>query len=294
MGLRKVPMTNSGRRLRSIFGLTAATYLWLAVTVLLPLAAMLYFSFLDVAPINGRTARFSLENYVDVFTKRVYLVNTWRSVQLGLTVTFVCALVGYPAALALARVIKGRWREALLLLVVLPFWSNGLVRTFSWTMVLNDNGLVARAVHAVWPGAPSFGLLDTYPAIVIGLVHGYLPYMILTCYISLQAIDDSLTEAARSLGASHLATFLRVTLPLSLPGLAAGSILIFVPVIGSFMEPRILGGQQAIMLGTLIENQFTAAFNWPLGAALGFILLLIVILIMGLFSPVLKKHMTVS
>jgi spermidine/putrescine transport system permease protein len=171
--------------------------------------------------------------------------------------------------------VKGSWREALFLLVILPFWSNALVRTFSWTMVLRGE----------------VGLLFTYWAIVIGLVHAYLPYAILTCYISLQSIDDSLIEAARSLGASPLQAFLRLTLPQSTPGILAGVILIFVPVIGSFMEPRILGGKNAIMLGPLIENQFTAVFNWPLGAALSFIILAIVLLILLAASPFLRRQL---
>ena len=135
------------------------------------------------------------------------------------------------------------------------------------------------------------GLLFTYWAIVIGLVHAYLPYAILTCYVSLQSIDDSLIEAARSSGASPLQAFLRLTLPLSTPGILAGVILIFVPVIGSFMEPRILGGKNAIMLGPLIENQFTAVFNWPLGAALSFIILGIVLLILLAASPLLRRQL---
>lgn len=287
-------VSGSTRRLRAILGLTGGTYIVLLVTVLLPLAAMLYFSFLTVTPIGGRTASFTLKHYTDIFTKPLYRVNGQRSLMLGFQVTLICFALGYPAALFLARHIKNRWREALLLLIVLPFWSNGLVRTFSWTMVLTDSGLVGQALQSVWPGAPSIDLMFSYPAIVIGLVHAYLPYMILTCYVSLQAIDDSLAEAARSLGASSFTIFRRITLPLSLPGVVAGTVLIFVPVLGSFMEPRILGGQQAIMLGTLIENQFTASFNWPLGAALGFTMLAVVILIMGICYPVLKKHLSAN
>ncbi len=285
-------MTREGRRLRAIAGLTGGTYLVLAVTVLLPLSAMLYFSFLTVAPINGRTAAFTLKHYTDFFTKPLYRINAWRSLQLGLWVTGLCMLIGYPAALLLARFVKNRWREAILLLIVLPFWSNGLVRTFSWTMVLNPGGLPDQLLHWIWPGAPTIDLIYTYPAIVIGLVHAYLPYMILTSYVSLQAIDETLGEASLSLGASRLTTFVRITLPLSLPGIVAGVVLIFVPVIGSFMEPRILGGQQAIMLGTLIETQFTASFNWPLGAALGFVMLAIVLVVMGICAPFLKRQMS--
>jgi spermidine/putrescine transport system permease protein len=166
-------------------------------------------------------------------------------------------------------------REAIFLLIILPFWSNALVRTFSWTMVLR---------------AP-LNLLFTYPAIVIGLVHAYLPYAILTCYISLQAIDDALIEAARSLGATQAQAFRRVTLPLSLPGVLAAVFLIFVPVIGSFMEPRILGGKDAIMLGPIIEGQFNTAFNWPLGAALSFTMLAIVLVILLVASPFLKRQL---
>jgi spermidine/putrescine transport system permease protein len=264
----------SARQSRTIFALTAPAYLWLALTIFLPLSAMLYFSFLTVAPIGGREADWTLAHYIAFFTKEVYWRNAWRSLQLGIHVTLLCLLFGYPAALILAKHIRGRWREALFLLVILPFWSNALVRTFSWTMVLRGD----------------VGLLFTYWAIVIGLLHAYLPYAILTCYISLQAVDDSVIEAARSLGASPLQAFTRLTLPLSIPGVLAAIILIFVPVIGSFMEPRILGGKSAIMLGPIIENQFTAVFNWPLGAALSFLMLGIVIVILLAAAPLLRRH----
>src|SRR6185369_5507463 len=167
------------------------------------------------------------------------------------------------------------------------FWSNGLVRTFSWTMVLRTDGLIDRGIQDILPGAPHLDILFTYSAVVIGLVHSFLPYMILTCYISLQAIDDSLLEAARSLGAAGPTVFRRILLPLSLPGILAGTILIFVPVIGSFMEPRILGGRGGFMLGNVIEDQFTVVFNWPMGAALSFILLAIVLLILAACYPLL-------
>ena len=189
--------------------------------------AMAYFSFLTTVPVGGRIASFTLAHYVSFFTKPIYWFNAWRSIELGIYVTAISLLVGYPAALALSRYVRGRWREAIFLLIILPFWSNALVRTFSWTMVLRE----------------PLNLLFTYPAIVIGLVHAYLPYAILTIYISLQAIDESLIEASRSLGATAIQTFFRVILPLSMPGVLAAIFLIFVPVIGSFMEPRILGGR---------------------------------------------------
>jgi spermidine/putrescine transport system permease protein len=258
-----------------VFALTAPAYLWLAATVFLPLVAMVYFSFLTAVPVGGRTASFTLAHYISFFTKPIYWFNAWRSIELGIYVTLISLLVGYPAALALSRHVRGRWREAIFLLIILPFWSNALVRTFSWTMVLRQ----------------PLNLLFTYPAIVIGLVHAYLPYAILTSYISLQAIDESLVEASRSLGATTLQTFFRIILPLSMPGVLAAIFLIFVPVIGSFMEPRILGGKDAIMLGPIIEGQFTAAFNWPLGAALSFMMLAIVLLMLALAAPLLRRQL---
>lgn len=283
-------MTAASRRNVAIAGLTAPAYVWLAATVFLPLSAMLYFSFLTVAPIGGREAEFTLRHYAAFFQKEVYWYNAWRSFELGVYVTSLCLLIGYPAALALAKHVRGRWREAVFLLVILPFWSNALVRTFSWTMVLRADGLVGRWIDAVFPGLWTEDILFTYPAILIGLLHAYLPYAILTIYISLEGIDDALIEAARSLGASPLRAFARVTLPLSLPGVFAAVFLIFVPVIGSFMEPRILGGTNAIMLGPIIENQFVTAFNWPLGSALSFTMLGIVLVILALSTPLLRRH----
>jgi spermidine/putrescine transport system permease protein len=252
---------------------------------------MLYFSFLSAPPIGGREAHLTLEHYAAFFEKSIYWFNARRSLELGVHVTIFCLLIGYPAALMLAKHVRGRWREALFLLVILPFWSNALVRTFSWTMVLRGDGPIGGPINALLPAGMEFDLLFSYPAIVVGLVHAYLPYAILTIYISLQAVDDDLIEAARSLGASRLQAFRKVTLPLSIPGVLAGVFLIFVPVIGSFMEPRILGGKDAIMLGPIIENQFITAFNWPLGSALSFIMLAIVLLVIAAGAPFLRKHL---
>jgi spermidine/putrescine transport system permease protein len=276
------------------YGLTVPAYLWLCITVILPMIMMLYFSFLSKMPMGAAEPVLSLKQYATFFEKDFYRFLTWRSLLLGVHVTTLCALIGYPAALVLARVVKGRWREAILLLIVLPFWSNALIRTFAWTMVLRTNGIVDQAIHFLLPGAPSVGILYSYPAIVIGLVHSFLPYMILTCYISLQTIDDSLIEAGQVLGASNMSVFRRIILPLSLPGLMVGVTLTFVPVVGAFMEPRILGGRQSIMLGTVIEDQFTEVFNWPLGAALSFMLLAIVMLIFLAAYPFLRNRLKVS
>jgi spermidine/putrescine transport system permease protein len=267
-------------------------YLWLTVAIFLPLSAMAFFSFMTDLPIAGRTWAVTLQNYAAFFETDLYGRLLLRSLRLGLEVTVYCTLIGFPCAYVLAKVLKGRSREAIFLLVILPFWSNGLVRIFSWAVFLRGGGVIDLALNSVLPFQVSVDLMYSYPAVVIGLVHSYLPYMVLTCYLTLQAIDDSLIEAALSLGASRLTVLRRLIVPLAMPGLAAGAVLIFVPVVGSFMEPRILGGRRGTFYGTVIEDQFVAVFNWPLGAALSFILLAVVLAVLALAAPVLKRQNT--
>ncbi len=292
-------MTNGitvSAKLRNPAWATAAlllpAYGWLLLAVFLPLGAMLVFSFLKTTPFgSSKPLIFTTQNYL-AFVSRPYLWNVaWTSLSLGFWTTGICAAIGLPAALALARATRGRVRQTLFLLTILPFWTNGLVRVFSWTMLLREGGLLDDLVRLVVPAAGSMSLLYSFPAIVIGLVHAYLPYMILTCYLAVASIEDGLIDAARSLGARAPAVFFTVILPLALPGLVSGSILIFVPVIGSFMEPRILGGRIGVTMGTVIEDQFTQAYNWPLGAALSFTMLAVVLVIFALFSSVLRKRL---
>jgi spermidine/putrescine transport system permease protein len=273
--------------------LLSPAYLWLTVAVFLPLAAMLHFSFLSEMPVGGwGDGHYTLANYRAFFESGVYPSLLWKSLRLALTVTVLCVLIGFPCALVLAKAIPGRSREVLFLLIILPFWSNSLVRIFSWAIVLRGNGVLDLAVNAILPFEMRLGLMFTPTAVVIGLVHSYLPYVILTSYLALQAIDDTLIEAARSMGAGPLTILRRIILPLALPGLLAGAVLTFVPVVGSFMEPRILGGRFGTYYGTVIEDQFVAVFNWPLGAALSFILLAVVLAILGLATPILRRART--
>ncbi|MGR3824859.1 MAG: ABC transporter permease [Salipiger marinus] len=277
---------------RRLVTLLSPAYLWLLVAVFLPLSAMLFFSLLTDLPQDAPDWGLTLDNYGQFLTNPTYATLLWKSLKLGIMVTLACILIGYPCALVLARTIRGRARETLFLLVILPFWSNSLVRIFSWAIVLRGNGVLERSLDWLLPFDIRLNLMFTTPAVVIGLVHSYLPYVILTSYLALQAIDDDIIEAARSMGASRWTILRRLLLPLSLPGLLAGAVLVFVPVVGSFMEPRILGGRMGTYYGTVIEDQFIAVYNWPLGAALSFILLAVVLLIIALASPVLKRART--
>lgn len=277
-------------RLRAL-GLLAPAYLWLTVAVFLPLSAMAFFSLATDLPFGEREWSFTFQNYADALSNPTYATLLWKSVRLAFWVTLWSLILGFPCAWVLARMLTGRTREALFLLVILPFWSNSLVRIFSWAIVLRGNGVLDQAVGAMLPGV-RLNLMFSESAIIIGLVHSYLPYVILTCYLSLQAIDNTLIEAARSLGARWPRILWRLVLPLALPGLVAGAVLVFVPVVGSFMEPRLLGGRVGTTYGTLIEDQFVAVFNWPLGAALSFILLAVVLVILAAASPALRKAAT--
>jgi spermidine/putrescine transport system permease protein len=226
--------------LRSALPLLAPAYLWLTVAIFLPLSAMVFFSFMTELPLSESRGRFTF-GLCRLLLAEPLSDTAARVAAPRPRVTLWCIVIGYPAAYVLAKVLKGRSREAIFLLVILPFWSNGLVRIFSWAMVLREGGILDTALNAMLPFKINIDLMYSYPAVIIGLVHSYVPYMVLTCYLTLQAIDDSLIEAGRSLGASRLQVLKRVIIPLSMPGLVAGAALIFVPVVGSFMEPRILG-----------------------------------------------------
>lgn len=259
-------------------------YLWLLLFGFAPLFIMFVFSFLSDVPLGSREVFFTLENYTDYFERTLYQRLTVRSLMMAFWTTVSCLIFGYPLAYALARYVRGRWQTALFLLVVVPFWSNSLVRLYSWVIVLQNDGVIAQFFRLF--GIETGSLLFTYPTIIVGLVHAFLPYMVLTIYVAIDRIDPALFEAAASLGARPFRAFRRVLFPLSLPGVISGTILVFIPVLGAFVEPRLLGGPRGIMLGTVIEDQFVESFNWTLGAALSFVMLLIVMAMMVLSAIV--------
>lgn len=273
-------MTNTATNTLKRWLALGPAYVWLILFGFAPLLIMLAFSFLSDVPLGRREVTLTFENYARFFERTLYQRLTLASLLMALWTTVGCLLLGYPLAYGLARAVSGKWRGALFLLVIVPFWSNSLVRIYSWVAVLQNNGVLAQFFGAF--GFQIDSLLFTYPTIIVGLVHAYLPYMALTIYIALDRIDPALIEAATSLGARPLRTFTRVILPLSMPGVISGIILVFIPAVGSFVEPRLLGGPQGLVLGTVIEDQFVDTFNWTLGAALSFIMLLIVLAMLAL------------
>jgi spermidine/putrescine transport system permease protein len=195
----------------------------------------------------------------------------------GLT-TVLALLIGYPTAWVIARLPR-RWRIVALILVVLPFWTNFLIRTYAWIVLLNREGIVNGALRGVGIIDEPIGLLYTDGAVVAGLLYAYLPLMILPLYSSIERLDPELREASANLGATPMRTFFHVTLPLTMPGVVIGSIFVFVPSIGNFVIPELLGGGKTVMVGNLIRDQFLKARDWPFGAVLA---LVVIVALMGL------------
>jgi spermidine/putrescine transport system permease protein len=216
----------------------------------------------------------TLEHYRR-FLDPLYLGVLWRTVAWAGLATLACLLLGYPVAWVIAR--SRRQRRLLLFLVVLPFWTSFLVRTFAMIFLMRDTGLINSWLLKLGMIDQPMTLLYTPFAVMVGLVYGFLPFMILPIYASLEKVDLSLLEAAEVLGARPGARFRRVTLPLSTPGVVAGSLLVFIPALGSFLTADLLGGAKQVMIGNLVQNQFSSARNWPFGSAASFIVMALVL-----------------
>lgn len=251
--------------------LLAGSLIWLVGFFLIPLFYLLAVSFAARSPDGTVDWVWGLRNYVRAF-QPVYLEIYWRSVWMALLTTVLCIGLGYPVAYTLALRVPQRWKSMLLLLVVIPFWTSFLIRTYAWMVILRTEGVINTALQTLHLTHEPLRLLYTPVAVFIGLVYGELPFMILPLYAVLEKLDRSLLEAAQDLGANRFATFLRVTLPLSVPGLVAGSVLVFIPSLGAFVTPDILGGARTMMVGNLIQNQFATVRDQPFGSAVAFLL----------------------
>lgn len=250
--------------------------LWYVVFLLAPLVVLLVVSLGRRAPNGGYQAALTLEQYGQLGTRWTAFANT---VQLGLLGTIVCLLVAYPMAYVLATR-GGRYRTILLALVVVPFWTSLLIRTYAWVFLLGNNGLpsLLESLGIV----DDLQLLNTPFAVIVGIVYNYLPLMVLPIFVSLERIDKGLRQASKDLGAGQGKTFLQVTLPLSAPGVISGVLLVFVPVLGEYLIPVLLGGGQIYFLGNALADLFFQSRNWPFGAAVATAFIaLVMILIAG-------------
>ena len=261
--------------------LLAPGTLWLLVFFLAPILIMLVYSVMPRGIYGGVDPGFTLEHYRRFFDP-LYLDILQRTFVWSVACTVICLVLGYPVAYVIAR--AGRWKSFLLFLVVLPFWTSFLVRTFAMIFLLRDTGLINNWLEKL--GVDPIAMLYTPFAVMAGLVYGFLPFMILPIYASLEKLDFSLLEAAEVLGARPAERFRRVTLPLSMPGVVAGCLLVFIPALGSFLTSDLLGGAKEMMIGNLVQNQFSAARNWPFGSAASFIVMALVLAAVMLYLKV--------
>ena len=250
--------------------------LWIAVFFVLPMATIVLLSFWRVVDYDI-VADFTLANYEKLF-RPLYLDVFWRTIKVSLLVTVISLLIGYPVAYYLARKTR-RFRVTLLVLVILPLWTSYLVRTYAWMLILGTKGAVNQGLQAVGlTSEPISWLLYSDFAVTLALVHIYVPYLILPLYSVLEKLDPSLFEAAKDLGGGRWRTFWHITLPLSLPGVATGCLFVFIPSMGSFVTPELLGGTRSILIGSIVAQQFGVAFEYPLGSAMALAIMGIILL----------------
>lgn len=221
----------------------------------------------------------TLENWQRLFESDIYLLLFLKSIGYALLTTLLCILLGYPLAMMIARSPKKR-RDFLLLLVILPFWSNFLVRIYAWMIILSPTGVLTSMINSVltFLGAEPITLMYSTSAVIIAMVYVHLPFMVLPLYANLEKHDPALLDAAQDLGANRWHRFWSVTWPLSLPGVYAGSMLVFIPVLGMFAIPELLGGTDGIMIANVIKQQFVESRDWPFGSVLSMVLTLLAVL----------------
>jgi spermidine/putrescine transport system permease protein len=262
-------------RLRSIFLAPPAALM--LVTIAAPLAIVFVYSMLSRGAYGGVELPWTVENYgrlIDGLYAGIFL----RSFALAGVATVLCIALGFPLALFIAQ--SGARKNFYLSLVILPFWTSFLIRLYAWMFLLRDTGLVNTTLKSLGLIREPLPLLYNTGAVLLGLVYGFLPFAVLPLYATLERLDKSLLEAAADLGARPLAVLTRVTLPLCAPGIAAAAILVFVPCLGTYITSDLLGGSKTILIGNLVQNQFTSARDWPFGAAVSFVLMAIAVLLL--------------
>ena len=251
---------------------------WLTVFMIVPCLIVFFFSFFERGVYGGIEYSFGFDNFLRA-AEPIYLSIFLGSARIAALATLIAVIIAYPAAYAISLARKDR-QNTYLFLVMLPFWSNYLIRTYAWIVLLNREGLINKALGGAGIITEPLPILYNDFAVVTGLVYNYLPFVILAIYASLQRLNPELREASTDLGAPAWVTFLRVTLPLTLPGVAAGAVFVFVLSIGNFITPDLLGGGRIQMVGNLIYDQFLSARDWPFGAALSLILIFIMMLLL--------------
>jgi spermidine/putrescine transport system permease protein len=270
------------RRL-STWLLLAPAGLWFAIMLVLPLCFVVVFSFGEREAAGGYVPAFTFAQYANLPARAAAFKNTLMLAPLG---TLLALLIAYPLAYFLAMRADPRWRMMLLILVIVPFWTSILIRSYAWIFILGGQGLPAVID---WLGFGQVRLINTPFAVLTGIVYGYLPLMVLPVYVSLERLDKRLLEAAADLGAPPLRSFVQITLPLSLPGVATGCMLVFILLMGEFLIPAMLGGGKVFFIGNALVDLFLQSRNWAFGAAVAVTLVVIMLVTVSLYMWLMRR-----
>ena len=293
-------MVTSVRRSWGVTLVVLAPYLWLVTLFLIPCLIVLKISlsqtalaqppYLPVfdfvggwAGVREFLAALSLANYWGLASDTLYIASYFKSLEVATLSTFMLLIVGYPLAYGIARA-SARVQAVLVLLVIMPFWTSFLIRVYAWINILQHDGLLNRALLALGILREPMTWLSTDTAVYIGLVYSYLPFMVLPLYATLQKMDQSLLEAAADLGCPRWKAFWSVTLPLSAPGAAAGALLCFIPIVGEFVIPDLLGGSETMMIGQTLWTEFFANKDWPVASSIAIVLLCVLVVPIAIFE----------
>jgi putrescine transport system permease protein len=287
-------MRRMGLRGRTV--VIAIPWIWLLLFFLIPFIIVLKISFADtrlgVPPYTSLAEwgsdgyvhfKLNVGNYLFILKESLYFEAFLSSLKVAAVSTIFCLLLGYPMAYGIARA-DTSWRNTLLLLIILPFWTSFLVRVYAWIGLLRNNGLINNVLMGLHIIDEPIVMMQTDFAMYIGIVYSYLPFMILPLYSNLEKHDNTLLEAAVDLGATPFRAFVRVTLPLSMPGVIAGSMLVFIPAVGEFVIPRLLGGTDSLMIGRVLWDEFFSNRNWPMASAVAIALLLLLVIPIMVFQ----------
>jgi putrescine transport system permease protein len=277
-------------------------YLWLALFFFAPILLVLKVSLAD--PIvaqppysdfwswtqeSGYKLQASLDNFTFLFEDKLYIISYLRSIKIALIATLCCLLLGFPMAYAIARTAQP-WRNLLLIMVMLPFWTSSLLQLYAWMVMLSQQGVLNQMLMGLGLIDTPLQILYTNTAVYIGIVYTFLPFMVLPLYATLERLDADVHEAAADLGASPQQVFRDVTIPLALPGIAAGCLLVFIPALGSYIVPAMLGGVDTLMIGRTLYDEFFINRDWPLASAVALVLLMVIIVPIMLFQRLLQDE----
>lgn len=255
---------------------------WINVMIVVPMLMIVMYAFTQKGN-DVVTFRLTLDNFIYFFSDPIFMSVLKNSLVIAVITTLICILLGYPMAYLISQS-SDRWKVILVLLITVPMWINMLVRTYAWVGILQENGIINNLLGLV--GIEPLKLLNTDFAVILGMVYNFVPFMILQIYTALSKMDPSYLEAASDLGANKVESFLRITLPLSIPGVLSGITLVFLPAVSSFFIPKLLGGGQYVLIGNVIESQFLISGNWNFGSAISLIMAIIIMISMYITKKV--------